>query len=66
MLMDPNEIARLRARLAERPAGAFHFPEIYGNCTTFCKSRQTLACSANVCEILTNFHHIDEKNSKFH
>ena len=28
--MDRNEIARLRTRLADRPAGAFHFPEIYG------------------------------------
>lgn len=30
MTMDRTEIARLRARLAERPVGEFHFPEIYG------------------------------------
>ena len=28
--MDPDEIARLRARLADRPAGPFHFPDLYG------------------------------------
>jgi hypothetical protein len=28
--MDPDEIARLRARLADRPSGTFHFPDLYG------------------------------------
>ena len=28
--MNLDETARLRARLAERPAGMFHFPDLYG------------------------------------
>lgn len=28
--MDDAELTRLRARLAQQPAGEFHLPEIYG------------------------------------
>lgn len=28
--MDPQEIARLRKRIAARPPGTFHFPDVYG------------------------------------
>ncbi|MEW5421264.1 DUF1413 domain-containing protein [Amorphus sp. 3PC139-8] len=29
--MNEREIARLKTELAKRPAGEFHFPEVYGS-----------------------------------
>lgn len=29
-MMDQQEISRLRKRIATRPSGEFHFPDVYG------------------------------------